>query len=76
MDIQAMECIKCQNLKKRISELEKELSELKLQKLQESNQKLSVSSNHFPFKKCNLSNKDIQRYSRQIILPEIAVNGN
>ncbi|XP_057314988.1 adenylyltransferase and sulfurtransferase MOCS3-like [Hydractinia symbiolongicarpus] len=75
MDIQAMECMKCQDLKKRIAELEKELSELKLHKLRESNQKLSVSSNHFPFKKCNLSNKDIQRYSRQIILPEIAVNG-
>lgn len=64
-------------LRERIAEMEKELKQLKAQyALKCSNktikERTSESSN---FSKCNLENKDIERYSRQMILPEIGVSG-
>ena len=69
------------DIQERITALEAELKSLKIQIA--SKNTLSVSdasccnnqaSKHL-LNKCNLSNKDIQRYSRQIILPEVSVQG-
>merc|ERR1712226_38541 len=85
------QCCSCLLLKKRISELESELDALKLsQKTQEticskslqseeifhqSASNANVPNNLYPFDKCALSNNDIARYSRQILLPEISGTG-
>jgi len=70
-------CKSCEELKKKIEQLEKEIVELKTHKkpklsTKEANEHTeSISS----FNKCQLSNKDIERFSRQIILDEITVKG-
>ncbi|XP_065661175.1 adenylyltransferase and sulfurtransferase MOCS3 isoform X6 [Hydra vulgaris] len=66
------------DIKARISVLEAELESLKLQLSLEKSSVDSELCNQpmiHPIKKCNLSNKDIQRYSRQIILPEVSAQG-
>ena len=75
------------SLKEKISKLEEELKQLKAelqtaegksQQQQQLETKLLVTNyteTTCNFTKCDLNNIDIQRYSRQMILPEIGVQG-
>jgi len=82
------ECCSCTNLKTRIKQLEDELHSLKYPP--ETNQLTELPSPHVQqvsetvvqptegptiTQKCNLSNTTIERYSRQILLPEVGPLG-
>jgi len=80
-------CCSCITLKKRIEELEHEIYLLKNPNHEEkkeefptislgcSNRNGEISNVGLPFVKCDLSDTDIERYSRQILLPEINPHG-
>jgi len=58
-------CSSCEKMKKQIKTLEEEVAQLKALR---DNTKIN-------FNKCSLTNLEIEKYSRQIILPEISVKG-
>ena len=67
-------------LEGRIQSLETELEKLKeelVEKKKKQNQccKAAEPPIKKSFTKCDMANEDIQRYSRQMILPEIGVQG-
>ena len=64
-------------VEKRIQELESELSLLKTLSKQSKRTKENEEESMFgrSYNKCDLKNVEIEKYSRQMILPEIGVDG-
>jgi len=65
-------------MQRRIEELELELNSLKMLVSTPKDEKLSMvkgNAERHDYIKCNLSNIEIERYSRQMILPEVGVKG-
>ena len=64
-------------IQKRIEELEFELNNLKMLVTPKNEQPIAKANvERHDYTKCELSNFEIERYSRQMILPEVGVKGN